>query len=157
MAGFCSACGAQVIEGGAFCPKCGKATNAQPLTSGTAASPAPAPKTPPAKVSSATTGLEENLAGLLAYFFLPAIVFLFLEPYNRSRFVRFHSFQAIALGVIAILMHAVLAISLIGVILLIPFDLLWVMVSVVCMIKAYQSQVFRLPVIGEFAEKKAGE
>ncbi len=33
---------------------------------------------------------------MLAYVtIIPAIIFLVLEPYNKNRFIRFHSFQSI--------------------------------------------------------------
>ena len=77
---FCPVCGTQIVEGAA-CPKC--------------AAGAGQPGVP---VASVTTGggLEDNVAGALAYVtIIPAIVFLVLEPFNRKRFVRFHSFQCI--------------------------------------------------------------
>ncbi len=154
MARFCPSCGAEVIEGAAFCAKCGKpisVPSAAQVPPAAAQAPAPAPSP-----NSTTVGLQDNVAGLLAYFFIPAIVFLFVEPYSRNKFVRFHSFQAIALGVIAIIVHAILAASVLGVFLfLIPFNLFWLVVSIICMIKAYQMQMFRLPVVGDFAEKQA--
>ena len=40
--------------------------------------------------------LTENLAGALAYLtFIPAVVFLVVEPYKKNRFVRFHSVQCL--------------------------------------------------------------
>ena len=45
---------------------------------------------------STTGGLEDNVAGMLAYItIIPAIIFLVVEPFNKRRFVRFHSFQSI--------------------------------------------------------------
>jgi hypothetical protein len=42
------------------------------------------------------------VAGMLAYFtIIPAIIFLLIEPYNRNRFVRFHSFQCLFVAVSA--------------------------------------------------------
>ena len=42
--------------------------------------------------------LPENVAGALAYFtFIPAILFLVIEPYKKNRFVRFHSVQCLLL------------------------------------------------------------
>ena len=47
-------------------------------------------------MTSASAGLTDNVAGALAYVtIIPAIVFLILEPYNRKRSIRFHSFQCI--------------------------------------------------------------
>lgn len=148
MARFCSSCGTEIGDVAAFCPKCGKATGAQATTGGAAAAPSPATAAPAA-------GLQDNIAGLLAYIFIAAIIFLVVEPYNKNKFIRFHSFQAICIAVIGIVVHAVLMASLIGAVLLIPFNLLLLVVTIICMIKAYQGQIFKLPVIGEFAEKQA--
>ena len=38
--------------------------------------------------------MADNVAGMLAYItIIPAIIFLVTAPYNRNRFMRFHSFQ----------------------------------------------------------------
>jgi len=151
MARFCSSCGTEVGDNAAFCPKCGKATGAQATTgSGAAAAPSAATTAP-----AAGAGLQDNIAGLLAYIFIAAIIFLVVEPYNKNKFIRFHAFQAISIAVIGIVVHAILMASLIGAVLLIPFNLLLLVVTIICMIKAYQGQIFKLLVIGEFAEKQA--
>src|ERR1700679_2243912 len=52
------------------------------------------------QIQSATTqsGLSENSAGGLAYLtFIPAIIFLVMEPYNRNPFIKFHAWQSILL------------------------------------------------------------
>ena len=55
-----------------------------------------------------STGLEENVAGLLSYVlgWITGIVFLLIEPKNK--FVRFHAFQSIivfgALTIIGIIL-----------------------------------------------------
>ena len=47
---------------------------------------------PPPTPSSAQPGLSDSAAGALAYFtFIPAIIFLIVEPYSRNPFVRFHA------------------------------------------------------------------
>ena len=72
---FCNMCGTQIADGTTTCAAC----SSRPVTTGAAA-----------------PGLADNIAGMLAYFtIIPAIVFFALEPYNRSRFIRFHSFQSI--------------------------------------------------------------
>ena len=44
--------------------------------------------------------MTDNVAGMLAYItIIPAIIFLVMEPYNKNRFVRFHSFQNLFLHV----------------------------------------------------------
>lgn len=139
---FCPTCGTQLAEG-ASCPKCTSA---------------------PAAGAAAGAGLPDNLAGALAYFtFVPAIIFLVLEPYNKSRFIRFHAFQCLfftaALFAIGIVLAIIASIPFIGLITIPLHFLVWVgaiVVAVFLMTKAYQNQMFKLPVIGDMAEKQAG-
>src|SRR5690242_16408087 len=86
MPRFCSSCGAVLPESAISCPAC---SGAVPVGGGVAAAPATMP---------AASGLADNLAGALAYLtFIPAILFLMTAPYNQNRFIRFHSFQSLAL------------------------------------------------------------
>jgi len=107
------------------------------------------------------------MAGALAYFLLPAIVFLFIEPYNKNRFVRFHSFQCIGLWLAGVVTGAILRV--VGVVLfLIPLFghlLIWllsmvvslalIMIWIVLVVKALQGEMYKLPLIGDFAERQA--
>lgn len=127
------------------------------MAEGTGAAPAPS-----------TGGLADNVAGLLVYLIgILAIVFLLIEPYNKNKFVRFHCFQCIFFwcGVVAlnigvmVLSFAMAAISnslgaVIGIlwmVLPIAYFVGWIM----CIIKAYQGQMWKLPLVGNFAEKYA--
>ena len=124
-------------------------------TSGGGAAAAPAP--------AAAGGLQDNVAGMLAYItIIPAIVFLVLEPYNRNKFVRFHSFQCIFFGVawtaLWIVMSVIGMIPLLGWLTLIIWPLLGLaglIIWVLLMVKAYGGQMWKLPVIGDLAEKQA--
>jgi uncharacterized membrane protein len=112
----------------------------------------------------------ERIAGAFAYFtFIPAIVFLFLDPYNKNRFVRFHSIQCLCVWVGGILLAVIL--KLLGLILfIIPAlgPLLALLISVVAalgaiaiwlvlVIKALQGEMFKLPLLGDFSEQHAGQ
>ena len=56
-------------------------------------------QTPQAPSTGSSGGLSPNVAALLAYLlWIPAILWLVMEPYNKDRFIRFHSFQALFLG-----------------------------------------------------------
>jgi uncharacterized membrane protein len=137
-------------DNAAFCPGCGKSMAGQ-----ASASAASTPGAAPAQVPAAA-GLQDNIAGMLAYLLIPAIIFLVMEPYNRNKFIRFHSFQAIFLEIGWLIVNAVLGVlPFLGIFLLpilwLGFTILWV----VCLIKAYQNQIFKLPVIGDIAEKQA--
>ncbi len=148
---FCPGCGTQVADGTTFCPSCGKPISAAAAT-GTAAAPAPAQAAPVAS----SGGMTDNVAGLLAYLFITAIIFLLIEPYNKNKFVRFHSWQSIALGGVSIVGHIVLMfIPVVGWIIAPFFGLAILIVAIIAAVKAYQNQMWKLPVLGDFAEKQA--
>jgi len=110
------------------------------------------------------TGLSENAASGLAYVtFIPAIVFLVTAPYNQNPKIRFHSWQSIFLFIACVAIDIALS-----VLLRVPFLgfmtlLLWPLVGlalfivwVLVLIKAFNGQRFKLPIIGDLAEKQAG-
>ena len=136
-------------EAAAFCPGCGRPMQAVERARGTVGA------------------LPETLAGALAYFVFPAIVFLLVEPYSKNRFVRFHSFQCFGVCLAGVVIVAILRI--VGFLLfLIPVvgqPLVWLISMVVALafltllvvlvVKALQGEMFRLPLVGDFAERKA--
>ena len=144
---FCPKCGAQIADG-ATCARCAGGV----------------PGTVPVAQAATGGGLDDNVAGALAYVtIIPAIIFLVLEPYNRKRFIRFHSFQclffAVAWTVLWIGLEIIAHIPFLGWMTI----LVWPLVSLagfviwlILVLKAYQGQMFKLPVIGDMAEKQAG-
>jgi uncharacterized membrane protein len=147
MPRFCGSCGAQMEDTAGFCPACGKPAG-QASGGGVAAAPAPA---------ASTGGLTDNMAGMLAYVtVIPAIIFLVLEPYNRKPFVRFHSFQCIFFALALLIVHVALwFVPVIGWAISMLVSLGAFILWLVLLLKAYQGQVFKLPVIGDMAEKQA--
>jgi uncharacterized membrane protein len=144
----CSACSAQMPETAVFCPGCGRSMRSTDRALG--------------KVGA----LPENIAGALAYFtFVPAIVFLLLDPYRKNRFVRFHAVQCLLVWLVGIVVA--LALRLLGmVVFLIPTlgPLLVVIADVaallaavllwlVLIIKALQAEMFGLPWVGAAARQ----
>jgi uncharacterized membrane protein len=119
-------------------------------------SPPPPHVIPPAPATW-TAGLSENGAAALAYVtFIPAVILLVLEPYNRSAYIRFHSIQCIAFTVVAFAMHLVLAfIPIIGWLISLLLSLLFLVVWVICIMKAAKGEWYKLPVIGDFAMGQA--
>jgi len=120
------------------------------------------------KVQGKVGFLPRTVAGALAYFtFIPAIVFLTLDPYRRDRFVRFHSIQCLlfwltglvmglAIRLLALVLFmvpvvGVLLISLISVLAGLAAFFAWL----VLVVKALQGQAFKLSVLGELAEHYA--
>jgi uncharacterized membrane protein len=153
---FCAKCGATVAEGTAFCGSCGA-----PVTGGAATG---------TSTAAPSSGMASNIAGMLAYFtFIPAIIFLVLQPYNKDQYVRFHAFQSLFFNVawivawIAMVILGMIlgTIPVLGLIIHLVLDLalfiggfvLWL----ILVIKAYGNQKFHLPVIGNMAEEQAAK
>jgi uncharacterized membrane protein len=110
------------------------------------------------------SGLSDNAAAGIAYITLiPAILFLILEPFKRSAYVRFHAWQSIfffvAWAVIDILVGVVqnlvpstvfltlTVLQLVGLALFV----VWIFVF----ISAFNGKLFKLPIIGGLAERQA--
>ncbi len=152
MARFCSNCGAQLPDNANNCPGCGTAVGGQSVGRGAAAAPAPA-----------AGGLTNNVAGLLCYItIIPAIIFLVLEPYNRDKFIRFHAFQSIffyvAWTVLWVALTFIGALPLLGWATLLLWPLLGLgglILWVLMLMKACNGQMWKLPVVGEIAQKQA--
>jgi len=115
-------------------------------------------------------GLSDSGAGAIAYItFLPAVVFLFLPPYNARFFVRFHAWQSIFLilasFVIDVVVGTVLGITVphllggfIGLHLIWPvIDVCWLAIWILCVVKAVNGRLFKLPIIGNLAERMANK
>lgn len=150
---FCSSCGADVGSA-AFCPKCGAAQGATPAAASAGSAPV-----------SGTEGMAENIAGLLCYVvgWVTGIIFLLID---KRPFVKFHAAQSIVVfGGLTVLRIGLgimtgfggifgwgvwAAVSmLIGLVTLI----LWVLL----MVKAYQHELFKLPIAAGIAESIAGK
>jgi len=139
---FCNMCGAQIADGATICQACSARSSVPPPGA----------------------GMADNVAGLLAYItIIPAIIFLVMEPYNRSRFVRFHSYQSIFFFVAVFVIQVGLSIITVVpflVLLTLPLHALVSLAAfiiwIVLLIKANQGQMYKLPVIGDLAEKQAG-
>jgi uncharacterized membrane protein len=101
---------------------------------------------------------------MLAYVtFIPAIIFLVTPPYNQSRFVRFHSYQSIFFTVAVFAIQVALTfLAVVPFLIFItaPLHMLVALgaliVWIILLLKANQGQMFKLPVIGDLAEKQAG-
>lgn len=153
---FCNSCGAEIEVGVKFCPKCGEAVDAATAASGAGN---PSSGSVPAAAS------NDNVMAALSYLLIPAIIFLVVEPYNKNRFIRFHSFQSIFFAVASIafniawgILATILSFVGVGFVLwmLSPLiSLLLLAVWIILLIKAFQGQEYKLPWIGEMAAKQA--
>ena len=148
----CPDCATQMPGGVRFCPGCGRSM--QVIT----------------RAQDKVGMLSENLAGALAYFtILPAILFLFVEPYRKNIFVRFHALQCflytaaiVLLGVALRLTDYVLfVIPVLGPLLVVVIDAVAALAAIllwcVLVAKAWRGETFKIPLLGDFAERYAGE
>lgn len=104
-----------------------------------------------------TSGLSTNAAATLAYVtFIPAVIFLLIEPYKRDSFIRFHAWQCIALTLVDV--AGGLVFGFMGSIGLIVRSLLGLVLFVfwlIAIIKASQGQRYHVPIVGDLAESFA--
>jgi len=148
----CPGCGLDGIAGAAYCPSCGK-----PLETAESQWGATADN---------LGGMPANVAGALCYLagVLTGGIFLAFRPFRHDPFVRFHAFQAIFLSCAWGLMHLALR----GALPLVPWtmwhfvallssllSLIFLGTSLLLMFGAYRCHRFKLPLIGDLAEKKA--
>jgi uncharacterized membrane protein len=104
-----------------------------------------------------STGIEENVAGLLCYvlWWITGLVFFLIEKENQM--VRFHALQSIIVfGALHILIIIFSAIPLINLIIAPILGILSLVLWILLMIKAYQGEKFKIPVAGNIAEKYTG-
>lgn len=111
-----------------------------------------------AEKNKTSLGLEENVEGALCYVlgFITGIVFLILE--KDSKFIRFHAMQSILvflpLWVIAIFIGWVVWFLWI----ITPFIwLLSLILWLILVLKAFQGELYKLPIVGDMAEKLLSE
>jgi len=132
--------------------------------------PPPPPMTPPppAGGQATSTGLDPKLAGLLCYILglITGLIFFLIEKSNPV--VRFHAAQSIVFSGATIALWIVLTIvsivlyqiswtlgnlfNLLTLLVWLGCFILWV----VLLIKGYSGQKWKLPVLGDMAERLAG-
>jgi uncharacterized membrane protein len=129
------------------------------------------PQQPPPGYTPQAAGLSSTSAAAISYLtFIPAIIFLVMDPYKRDPFVRFHAVQCIALTVVWFVVAIVMS-MLAGMVFLASaggfgtlsmFGLLYwcvrlvfFIVWLICIVNAAQGKWFKLPVIGDFALKQS--
>jgi uncharacterized membrane protein len=101
-----------------------------------------------------STGLEENIAGLLCYtlWWVSGLIFLLIETENK--FVRFHAIQSIIVfGFLNILILFFGWIPVFGTVVSSLAGGLAFVLWVVLMFKSYHGTIYKLPISGELAEK----
>jgi uncharacterized membrane protein len=151
----CTQCGTALADDARFCPSCGRS---QPAAGTPVAPAAPA----------AQSGLSENVAALLSYVlgWITGLIFFLID---KRPFVRFHAAQSLVtfggLHIIRIVLGIFFGVGWwyggwahlgVGVMLISALGLLSFVLWIVCMVKAYQGERFKLPIAGDVAEGMSG-
>jgi uncharacterized membrane protein len=156
---FCTRCGSQVTDADIFCANCGTRQKAGTSTPGATAGMPPSAD-PLSKIS-------DRNAAVLCYLpfvgWIPAIIVLAAVRFRHNREVRFHAWQGLYLFVVWLVVDWVIApifafgpwgphrmishlmrLALLGT---------WIFM----LVKTVQHELFRLPIIGELAERTVAE
>ena len=107
-------------------------------------------------MAKSSTGLDENVAGLLSYLFwwISGLIFFLVE--KDSKFVRFHAMQSIVVFATITVANIVFTyIPVIGWVLRIVLSIFALVLWIILMIKAYQGERYKLPWAGDIADKQA--
>ncbi len=114
--------------------------------------------------------MEENVAGLLCYVlgWITGLVFLLID---KRPFVRFHAAQSLVTFGGLHIIHIVLGLAIGGSLFAGGFFGTWSLLAaiarlvgliglvawILCMVKAFQHEHFKLPIVGDVAENIAGK
>ena len=120
-----------------------------------------------------TFGLSRNAASLISYIWIPVTSVIVLVTEKENRAVRFHAFQSLFMG-LAVFAFSIVVSVVIGVLMLIggaisPYLglivsmislLVWAVIAlallalwVLCLVKAYRGEMYKVPFVGTYAEK----
>lgn len=101
-------------------------------------------------------GMKPNMAAFLSYLagILTGIIFYILEKDNK--FVRFHAMQSIMTFGFFLALNIVLGfVPVVGWSLMPLVAVVQLIVWIILMVKAYKGEHFKLPIVGDMAEKNA--
>ncbi|RPJ62410.1 MAG: DUF4870 domain-containing protein [Dehalococcoidia bacterium] len=105
-------------------------------------------------MAKSSTGLEENVAALLSYVvgWVTGLIFFLIE--KDSKFVKFHAMQSIiTFGGLMVISWILTIIPVIGWVIGMILGILAFVLWIVLMVKAYKGERYKLPFIGDLAEK----
>ena len=104
---------------------------------------------------------NQNIIGAFAYLFgfLTGIFFLLVE--KKSKFVRFHAMQSTVLTggyfVLNFVIGYIPVVNVLWLVISVPLGLALLVLWFYLMYQAYQGKEYKLPVVGDIAEKQLGK
>jgi uncharacterized membrane protein len=115
--------------------------------------PPPVPQQQNQQAQAQRSGLQENVAALLCYTFLGITGFIFLLLEKENRFVKFHALQAVFVFIPIYTINIILGFLPGGWLLSSLLIVLVVGLIVFMCVKAYQKEKYKLPIVGDLAER----
>ena len=109
-----------------------------------------------ADLGKTSLGMKPNLAALLSYLagIITGILFYLLEKENK--FVRFHAMQSIVTFGFFFALNLLLGfIPVVGWSIMPIVGIVQLVVWIILMVKSYQGELFKLPIVGDIAEKNS--
>ena len=113
----------------------------------------------------AVSDQNRNLVAALSYLlgFITGIVILLVE--KEDRFIRFHAMQSIVVFgalfvadiVIGIIVGQIAILGVLATVVNTLFTIAAIIIWVVSLIKAYQGEMYKWPIAGDFAEKNVAQ
>lgn len=101
-----------------------------------------------AEAKSSGSGLDPKVAALLCWLLAPITSVIFLLVDKDDKFVKFHALQSLVWFFVAMVISSVLSFTIILACLFwVPF-----IVNIYAAIKAYNGEMWKLPVIGDWVE-----
>jgi uncharacterized membrane protein len=137
---------------------------------------------PPQGTPKSGVGLEPNIAAALSYIWIVGLIFFFIEKENR--FIRFHAMQSVLYGILWVvviialtIVNIVIAVAvgiaagaagdaggifgmlvgLISMVIWLVIPLAYLATLILAAVKAYQGKTWKIPFIGNMAEKIANK
>lgn len=105
-----------------------------------------------------STGMEENLAALLSYILTPITGIIFYLIEKDSKFVKFHAMQSLLFGIIVNILYFVLKlIPILGWFLSFIVSIAAVVFWIIAMVKSFKNEWYKMPIIGDIAEKQVNK
>ena len=117
--------------------------------------------------SPSSTGLDPHVAAALAYLAGPFSGVLVLLAEQANTYVRFHAWQSvIGLGSLGVLVACLMTLAFVSIVISsTAFTVLlylgwaawvaWIVLWVICLVRAFRGDTWKLPVAGELAERRA--
>jgi len=99
--------------------------------------------------------MSENIAALIAYMFgwLSGLILLLVE--KESRFVRFHALQSLLFfGAMSLILGVLGRIPVVGWVFAIIGGILAFGFWIIGMVNAYRGELYRFPIVGDFAARQ---